>query len=217
MRRKIRGVGYHSRSRVDRQIDEWVFNSGWIQRPTEARQYCTFAIRMRRPGKMQKGEGETPEVVFLAVLDKALSSEAFQKSEFVPIGAPGLRELRDKCQEVFEANTAKDWRKIILVGIDDASSFGDRNENGTAAVRINFIVCERAGDIYRREDGFRTTDLGAIVDGENVREFPYDEAIEATLLAIRKGILDLRARLIEIVSDRKSILGLKLHGALFLK
>lgn len=203
---------------TDRRIDEWEFRSEWVRDGKEGdRIHAVYTVRLRRSSKPYDPElSEYNRVKFYASLDVAQSSPGL-KANGNHLEASTYEELYNLAKADFETFLARDWRKIILVGIETPTNHKVDDEGTGAALSFNYAVVERAGKMYRRTEDYLTRDTSDIVDGEEIVELPYSEETERALAGIKGGIELLTDRLKKIIKSPEALARLKLPTLLQIK
>lgn len=187
----------HRRSKYRKTIDQW-----WFATDTKFhdKEIVVFNIVLCRDADMQEGGGpiaKTPRAKFEANFDRKNSSPHIKGD--VEIEDDDFNKLRRKCQQAFEEMTAKEWVKIILVSCkSDEGHFRVNRE-----LEFAFGVCERAGDLYRREDGWVTRSKSELVGGghDNIREIPWSEETERSLAMIDQRLQELGVAIDKLIQD----------------
>lgn len=187
----------HRRKKYRKVIDIWYFAT---HQNFHDKEIVAFEIVMSRDADMQEEPGiatPRPRVRFEARVKAKESSPQFSKSD-VEIEDDDINKLRSKTQQAFEELTAKDWKKIILVSIKgDEGSFRTNLE-----LEFAWLVCERAGDLYRRsDDGWTTRNPSELCGGSDHRELPWTQEAEDSLRAIEGKLKDLAVALDRLVQD----------------
>lgn len=185
--------------RVSKKIDSWYFST---EGEFQIKHRATFDIYLRRNGRVQiKDEGLDPLISFEAVINCQESSGIFSAtSSFGALSAKdnSIQDLRKKVQELFEEATASDWRKVILVMMHNSDSHKSKFK-----LEFDFAVCERGGDLYRRDDGWITRNPHNLCGdfGTETIELPYSEEMVAALQLLHGNLLDFTRKLTLLVSN----------------
>lgn len=198
------------RGRMCRKIDEWEFRTEWVRDAKEGdRHYAVYEIKLQRSFSkpFDPDHTERDQVAFIGILDKKRSSARLQKADGLPIEARTYEELYAKCAEAFDTFTARDWRKVIIIGIDAPENY---TVDGTAAaLSFNYSVVERAGPMYRRCSGYLTRNRDQIVEGDKIVEMEWNPELEKALEVIRLNIDNLTEKLREIIEQPALLLQIK--------
>lgn len=175
-------------------IDQWWFatDTKWHEK-----EIVVFNIILSRDADMQEGADKCarrPKIKFRAEIDRKNTSPAHAFAE-VEIDDENIHKLRERAQQMFEQLTAKDWKKIILVFVGaDVGSFHTKLQ-----LEFSYAVCEKAGELYRRDDGWITRDANNLCGGTTLEELPYTETTEQALLEVETRLKQLATNLRTII------------------
>ncbi len=192
---------------VNRQIDEWTFQTPWVSQAEEGdRLFVVFAIGLHRSQNMQLDPDEThPAVEFSAEIKNNRSSPQFAKVKAGAIRDKDLHALRKKVQALFDDVTTKDWKRIILVAVDTPEKY--KNEDTSIDIRFSYTIVEKAGCLYRSggPEGYTTREPDNLIDGDKIVELPYEEDLEKALATIKSRMGALADKIRWLVSKPKNL------------